>query len=99
MTKKVRECIVCGAPTVSSNKLCKRVECHIERQKRRIVYLTEQENKEATSKSGPYLSLRNCKHGVALEEDCDSCDDEWQQVITNPPVHDDLPSNPRIKLK
>jgi hypothetical protein len=101
MTKKVRDCIICGAPTVSDNKLCKRTECHIERQKRRIQYITEQENDKITSKSGNYMSLRNCKHDVALEDECDACDDEWKEVISerNPPTYDDLPSNPRIKVK
>lgn len=98
MTKKLRNCIICSAPTLADNKLCKRTECHIERQKRRIMYITEQENAKVTSKSGNYISLRNCKHGVALEEECDACDNEWQDALSAP-TYDDLPSNPRIKLK
>jgi hypothetical protein len=97
MTKKVRNCIICSAPTVADNRLCKRRECHIERQKRRIIPVPDD---ELPPKSGSFMSLRNCTHGIPLEGECFRCDDEWQNVIQDIDVaSDDLPSNPRIRLK
>ena len=95
--KKVRKCIICTAPTLADNKLCKRRECHIERQKRRIIPIPESENK--ASKSGTFISLRNCTHGISLEDECLECDDEWCVAQSERSPVGDLPSNPRIKIK
>jgi hypothetical protein len=95
--KKVRECIICRAPTVADNKLCKRRECYIERQKRRIIPVHDD---DAPPPSASYMSLRHCKHLVPLEAECLRCDDEWQNAINDADfVTDEMPSNPRIRLK
>lgn len=95
--KKVRKCIICTAPTLADNKLCKRQECHIERQKRRIIAYTPTDEKKPGS--GTYLSLRNCTHGISLESECEECDDEWNVAQSERYPAGDLPSNPRIKIK
>lgn len=100
MIKKVRDCIICGAPTLKDNKLCKKPECLAERQKRRIIAVPDDEQ---PPRSGCYLSLRNCVHDIPLEGECLKCDDEWNRVLEDIshgiPAFNDLPSNPRIKLQ
>lgn len=93
--KKVRPCMICRAPTVADNKLCKRVECHIERQKRRIIPISSDDD-IPPSRSGNYMSLKNCTHGISLEGECSACEKEWKDVMFDT---DELPSNPRIRIK
>jgi hypothetical protein len=93
MTKPSKACIVCGAPTLAANRICKRDACKEERARRRIIYIPESENK---LQSGTYMALNKCTHGTLLTEDCERCDDEWEEAQNEP---GELPSNPRINVK
>lgn len=94
MTKPTKQCLICGAPTMASNRICKRDACKEERARRRIIIIPEAEN--AKFKSGTYMALNKCTHGVLLTAECERCEDEWEDAQSNPR---DLPSNPRISLK
>lgn len=87
--KKVRNCIICDAPTVANNRLCKKVECLTEQLKRRIHIVSDN-----PPKSGVFISLTRCTHNISLEEECTQCDTEWKQAQTE----GSLPSEPRIPI-
>jgi hypothetical protein len=75
--KKTRNCLICTAPTVADNKLCKNPECLKEQLKRRMHIVHE----EDTPRSGVYLSLTLCTHGKSLEIECAACEREWKQAL------------------
>ena len=93
MTRKVRKCLICSAPTVADNKLCKRRECHETRALQRINIIKG--DGRGPPESGTYISLSKCLHGVSLLSDCDDCDDDWEKAQTT--EDDEMGSNPRIK--
>ena len=94
MPRKVRKCIICSAPTVADNRLCKRRECHEQRAIQRINVVKA--NDRGPPASGTFMSLKNCVHGVSLLADCYHCDDDWEKA-QNDFDDDETSSNPRIK--
>jgi hypothetical protein len=81
--KKTRNCLICNAPTVANNKLCKKTECLKEQLSRRIHIIPSKPG------SGVFLSLTRCTHDISLEEDCERCEREWviAQREANPRIN------------
>jgi hypothetical protein len=91
--KKTRNCLICGAPTVADNRLCKKSECLKEQLSRRL-HITPPSNESKPSRSGVYISLTKCTHGIDLNKPCGRCEREWDAAQNET----FLDSNPRIKI-
>lgn len=72
MSRKTYKCLICGAPTVAANKLCKNPVCKQERLKQRLHIVPNSHS------SGVYLSLTHCPHGQSLVNPCALCEAEWR---------------------
>jgi hypothetical protein len=72
MPKKVYKCLVCKAPTVAANKLCKKEACRDTRLKERLHIVPNAHS------SGVFLSLTHCPHGKSLINPCALCEAEWR---------------------
>jgi hypothetical protein len=76
--KKVRKCLICRAPTIADNRLCKRQACHEARANQRIHFV---ENViEPAPVSGKFISLKKCTHGIQLSVECIRCEEEWEEA-------------------
>lgn len=79
MPLKVHKCIICRAPTVAENRLCKKQTCKEQRLKERIHIIP-------THESGVFISLVRCTHGIMLDKPCGRCEREWdaaQKEVNN----------------
>lgn len=72
MSRKIYKCLICNAPTVAANKLCKKPECREKRLKERLHIVP---NAHA---SGVFISLTHCTHGKYLDKPCQLCENEWK---------------------
>ncbi len=78
MPQKVFKCIICGKPTVASNRLCKNTACYDKRLKERMHVIP---TPIPPPESGVTMSLTRCTHGRMLNNPCPKCETEWEQAL------------------